>query len=86
MGEDEYQKENPNIISEESDEEVEEEYDMKTEDDTDEKDVIVVKPSNNEDYKEITSATSVGIIKKILPVRNITCTHISSEYRDRQEY
>ena len=47
MGEDEYQKENPNIISEESDEEVEEEYDMTTEDDTDEKDVIVVKPSNN---------------------------------------
>ena len=86
MGEDEYQKENPNIISEESDEEVEEEYDMTTEDDTNEKDVIVFKPSNNEDYKEITSATRVGIIKKIPPVRNITCTHISSEYRYRQEY
>ena len=57
MGKDEYHKVEPNIISEESDDEVEEEDNMTIEDDTDKEDVIVDKPRNNEDYEEIPSAT-----------------------------
>ena len=38
---------------------------MKIEDDIDEEDVIVDKPSKNEDYEEISPATGEGIIEKV---------------------
>ena len=72
MGEDEYHKDYPNIISEYLDDEVKEEDEMTIEDDTDEEYVIVDKPSNNAYCEEIPSATGEGIIKKIPPVRNNT--------------
>ena len=51
MGEYKYHREEPKIISEESDEKVKEEDDMTIKDDIYEEDVIVDKPSNNEDYE-----------------------------------
>ena len=38
---------------------------MKIEDDIDEEDVIVDKPSKNEDYEEILSATGEGIVEEV---------------------
>ena len=58
---------------------------MTTEDDTDEKDVIVDKPSNNEDNEEIPSAAREGIVKNVSPVRNSTLPNRSRESRERQE-
>ena len=73
-----YHKEDPTNISEESDDKVEEGNDMKISEeldgevmewnemeieyDTDEEDVIVDKPSKNEDYEEIPSEIGEGII------------------------
>ena len=64
MGKDEYHEDDPNIISGESDDEVEEGDNMTIEDDTYEEDVIVDKPRKNEDYEEIPSETGEGIIEK----------------------
>ena len=86
MGEYKYHREEPKIISEESDEKVKEEDDMTIKDDIYEEDVIVDKPSNNEDYEEIPSATGDVIIKKSPSVRNNTYPQISSESMDIQEY
>ena len=49
MGEYKYHEEEPNIISEELDEKVEEQEDTTIEDDTDEEDAIVNRPINNGD-------------------------------------
>ena len=62
MGEYGYHKEDPKIISEESDYEVKEETDMTIEYDTNEEYVIVEKPINNENYEENSSSTGKGII------------------------
>ena len=86
MGDGKYHEEDLNIISEDPDDEFEEEGNMTIEDDTDEEDLIVDKPSNNEDYEEIPSATGDVIIKKSPSVRNNTYPQISSESMDIQEY
>ena len=58
---------------------------MKIEDDIDKEDLIVDKPSKNEYYEEIPSATGEGVIEKNSPVRNNPLPKRSSQVRDRQE-
>ena len=82
--EDEYHKEDLNIISEESDNEVEEGDNVTLEYDTDEEDVIVEKPSKNEYDEEIPSTTGEGIIELIPPVSKNKGPQISIESRNRQ--
>ena len=57
---------------------------MTIEDNTDEEDVIVEKPSKNEYDEEISSATGEGIIELIPPVSKNKGPQISIESRNRQ--
>ena len=86
MGEEKYYEEDLNIISEEPDEKVEEEYNITIEDDIEEEDLIVDKPSSNEYYEEIPSATEEGLIEKSTSLRNNTRLQRPSESRNIQEH